>query len=66
MALDVEVKARVSQETKQKLSKIAGDRGEGVKISFIVREAIQEYLERHRLEPPQNYLRVADDKPPEN
>lgn len=51
MALDVEVKARVSRATKKKLADIAKDRGEGVKVSTIVREAVGEYLAK-RLPPP--------------
>ncbi len=46
MSLDVEIKARVSRQTKERLAKIATDRGEGVKISTIVREAVSEYLSR--------------------
>jgi predicted transcriptional regulator len=61
VALDVEVKARVSQGTKEKLARIAHDRGEGVKISNIVREAIQEYLARnHSSAGPVTYLRAAE------
>lgn len=49
--LDVEIKARVSRKTKERLAKIAGDRGEGVKVSTIVREAVGEYLAKHHPSP---------------
>lgn len=42
--LDVEIKARVSSRTKERLANIASARGEGVRISSIVREAVSEYL----------------------
>ena len=51
MALEVEIKARVSKETKARLAKIAEDRGEGVKVSVIVREAVLEYLARQDAKP---------------
>ncbi len=52
MSLDVEIKARVSRQTKERLAKIATDRGEGVKVSTIVREAVSEYLARKQSDLP--------------
>ena len=49
--MEAEVKARVSEETKQALTRIAARRGEGVKTSDIVREAIGEYLTRQPVQP---------------
>lgn len=60
--LEAEIKARVSQSTKERLAAIASKRGEGVKISTIVREAVMEYLARQSAT---SYLRVAEgDEPP--
>ena len=62
-ALGVEIKARVSLETKTALAAIAAQRREGTNISDILREAIGEYLERQRVKISTIYpqLRVAED-----
>lgn len=58
MALTAEIKVRVSQATKAAIESIATSRGEGVGISDIAREAVKEYLDRHRLKP------VSESPPP--
>ncbi len=53
MALEDEIKARVTKSTKLRLAEIAEQRGgadQGVRISTIVREAVSEYLERRKKE----------------
>lgn len=46
MAFDAEIKVRVSSEEKKALQEIADGRKGNPTASVIVREAIQEYLER--------------------
>lgn len=48
MGFDADIKVRVSVEEKQALADIAAQRRGNVRPSVIVREAIQEYLERNR------------------
>jgi hypothetical protein len=46
--LTSEVKTYVTKATKDELEAIAKERGEGVKTTQVVRDAIREFLERHR------------------
>lgn len=46
--LDVEIKARVSLDTKGALMEILKTRPEGTNLSHLLREAVAEYLERRK------------------
>lgn len=46
--LSEEVKTNVTKETRDALEKIAADRGEGTKVTQLLREAIRDYISKHR------------------
>lgn len=46
--LSATVKTSVTEETLQALEEIAKERGEGVKVTQLLREAIRDYLAKHR------------------
>lgn len=62
--LDVEIKARVSRKTKERLARIASQRGEGVKVSTIVREAVGEYLAKQSPPPASAPTEPGPEPPP--
>lgn len=46
--LTEEVKTNVTKETKAALDEIATVRGEGTKVTQLLREAIRDYIAKHR------------------
>ena len=45
--LSEEVKTNVTKETKAALEEIAAARGEGIKVTQLLREAIRDYITKH-------------------
>lgn len=45
--LTEEVKTNVTKETRVALEKIAAGRGEGTKVTQLLREAIRDYIAKH-------------------
>lgn len=46
--LSEEVKTNVTEDTRRALEEIARERGDGVKVTQLVREAIRDYLAKHQ------------------